>query len=232
MLSGEYINSAHYYTLLTHVIAGVLCLISGFIAIFSNPKGGKLHKKSGLIYFWCMVIIFVTSLISITFFNFQFFLFMISIFSFFLSFTGYRALKRKKPMDVKWYDKLVAYLGFVTGILLIGYGVLRVVQSGVYGFASICFVFGFLLSANAYKDIIHFRKTEYEKLWWWFHHLNMMMASFIAAFTAFLVNNIYKIVDLGSWNFIFWLLPTILLFPFIRKWDSYYKKKFGLEEKE
>jgi hypothetical protein len=186
----NYINNYHYYTLLIHVIAGVVCLITGFIAIFSNPKGGKLHRKSGLIYFWSMVIIFLTSVISITLFNFQFFLFMISIFSFFLSFTGYRALKRKKPNDVKWFDKLVAYAGFITGFILIGYGIYKAILNGNYGFTAICIIFGSLLSANAYKDIKHFRKTEYDKLWWWFHHLNMMMASFIAAFTAFLVNNI------------------------------------------
>jgi hypothetical protein len=155
---------------------------------------------------------------------------MISIFSFFLSFTGYRALKRKKPNDVKWFDKLVAYAGFITGLILIGYGIYKAILNGNYGFASICIVFGSLLSANAYKDIKHFRKTEYDKLWWWFHHLNMMMASFIAAFTAFLVNNIYKIVDLGNWDFIFWLLPTIIIVPIMSKWTAYYKNKFNIDK--
>lgn len=229
MPTEQYINDTHYYVLLSHVIAGFLCLISGIIAIVANPKGGKLHRKSGIVYFWCMVIIFVTSLIAIAFFKFKFFLLMISIFSFFLSFTGYRSLKRKKPNDVKWYDKLVAFAGLLTGFSLIGYGVYAIIKHGNYGFSSICFVFGFLLSANSYKDIKHFRKTEYEKLWWWFHHLNMMMASFIAAFTAFLVNNYYKLTgDLGNWNFIFWLLPTFVLAPLISKWNRHYKRKFKI----
>lgn len=225
----NYINSTHYYTLLLHVMSGIICLITGFIAIFANPKGGNLHKKAGIVYFWSMVVIFVTSVISITFFRFQFFLFLISIFSFFLCFTGYRAIKRKQPNEVKWFDKLVAYAGVLAGISLIGYGIKVIIANGDMGFASICAVFGFLLAANAYKDVKHFRKTEYEKLWWWFHHLNMMMASFIAAFTAFLVNNIYKVIDLGKWGFIFWLLPTIIIVPIMNKWTKYYKRKFEID---
>lgn len=226
----DFVNETHYYILLLHVIAGVVCLITGLIAIFANPKGGKLHKKAGIVYFWSMVVIFLTSIISVTFFRFHFFFFMIAIFSFFLSFTGYRALKRKKPNDVKWYDRLMAYAGFVTGIVLIGYGIYKVFLNNNLGFLAICLVFGFLLSANAYKDITHFKKSEYEKMWWWFHHLNMMMASFIAAFTAFLVNNIYKIIDAGDWGFIFWLLPSIIIVPIMNKWTKYYKKKFNLEK--
>ncbi len=230
MLSGNYVNSIHYYILLIHVIAGVLSLLAGIIAIVATPKGNKLHKKSGLLYFWCMVIIFATSLLAIVFFKFNLFLFGIAMLSFFTSFSGYRSLKRKKPNDVKWYDKLVAYAGVISGIGLISYGLYTVTLStNNIGFAILCSVFGGLLALNAYKDIKHFKKTEYEKMWWWFHHLNMMMAAFIASVTAALVNNIYKVVQLGSFDFIFWLLPTIILVPFIVGWNRYYKKKFKMD---
>lgn len=228
MLSGTYENSIHYYILFIHVLAGILSLLSGLVAIIASPKGNKLHRKSGLIYFWCMVVIFLTSLLAIVFFKFNVFLFGISVLSFFTSFTGYRSLKRKKPNQVKWFDKMIAYFGVISGLTLIGYGIYAIIKKSDFGFASLCFVFGSLLTTNAYNDIKHFKKSEYEKLWWWFHHLNMMMASFIAAVTAFLVNNIYKIINLESWNFIFWLLPTIVLVPFIMKWNKYYKEKFKL----
>lgn len=231
-MSGNYENATHYYILLIHVIAGVLSLIAGMTAIVATPKGNKLHKKSGLVYFWCMVVIFITSLLALVFFEFKVFLFGISMLSFFTSFSGYRALKRKKPNEVKWYDKLVAYAGFISGIGLISYGIFVVVKYGNnnIGFAILCSVFGFLLTTNAYKDIIHFRKSEYEKMWWWFHHLNMMTAAFIASITAALVNNIYKVIQLGSFDFIFWLLPTIVLLPFIVRWNKYYKKKFNIKK--
>lgn len=31
------------------------------------------------------------------------------------------------------------------------------------------------------------------------------------------------------WDFIFWLLPTIVLVPFIVRWNKYYKKKFKID---
>ncbi|MDB4088152.1 hypothetical protein N9544_00860 [Flavobacteriales bacterium] len=226
-MSGNYENSFHYFILLLHVIGGIVSLIKALIALFAR-KGGTLHKKSGLIYFWSMFIIFLTALILVIFFKFRFFLFAISIFSFFMAFTGYRALKRKKPNEVEWFDKVVAYIGVLSGLGLIGYGIWSIVKHNSYGFASICLVFGFLLTANAYKDIKHFKKKEYEKMWWWFHHLNMMCASFISAVTAFLVNRIYTIIDLGDYNFIFWLLPTFIMVPLMNKWNRYYKKKFKM----
>jgi len=228
-MTGNYQNDFHYYILLIHVIAGILSLFAGITAIVATPKGNKLHRKSGLVYFWCMVIIFVTSVIAVTFFKFNIFLFGISMLSFFTSFSGYRALKRKKPNDVKWHDKLMAYAGFSSGLGLAGYGVFVFFKYGGQGMSILCLVFGLLLAVNAYKDIKHFRKTEYDKMWWWFHHLNMMMAAFISSVTAALVNNIYKVVQLGSFDFIFWLLPTIILVPFIVKWNRYYKKKFNMK---
>ena len=213
-MTGNYVNSIHYYILLIHVIAGILSLFAGIIAIVATPKGNKLHKKSGILYFWCMVIIFITSLLAILFFKFNIFLFGIAVLSFFTSFTGYRSLKRKKPNDVKWYDKFVAYAGLMSGLGLAGFGVFTYFKYSNIGLVILCIVFGMLLASNAYKDIKHFKKSEYGKMWWWFHHLNMMMASFIATVTAALVNNIYKIVKLGDWDFIFWLLPKIILVTF------------------
>ena len=229
MESEHYINSYHYYTLLIHVIAGIISVLMGILAIIATPKGNKLHRKSGIIYFWSMVVIFLTSLLAIVFFKFNIFLFGISMLSFFTSFSGYRALKRKKPNQVKWYDKLVAYLGVISGLGLIIYGGYVFFYFNNIGLPILCIVFGLLLATNAYKDVKHFKKEEYERLWWWFHHLNMMMAAFIATVTAALVNNIYKVIQLGAWDFVFWLLPTVILVPLIVRWNNYYKKKFKIE---
>ena len=213
----------------THIFAGITTLLSGILAIVANPKGNKLHRISGQIFFWCMVVIFVTSIIMTIFIKFNFFLLGIAILSFFMSFTGYRALKRKKPNEVELVDHLVAYIGLASGVAMITYGIVTFLQNtDNYSSLILSGVFGMLLASNAYKDIKHFKKTEYSKMWWWFHHMNFMMTSFIAAVTAFLVNNIYKVVDLGSLNFIFWLLPTIVLVPLIIRWKKHYKKKFKL----
>lgn len=210
-----------------HVSAGILSLISGLMAIIAK-KGGKLHRKVGMFYFVSMLVIFITAIGIVVFVQFNFFLLVIAVFSFYMCFTGYRALKRKLPNQVNWLDKSLAYAAFFFGIALIGYGAYISWRTKNYNNLILPLVFGFFLSSNSYKDIKHFKKKSYERLWWWFHHLNFMLTSFIACITAFLVNNIYKVINLGTYNYIFWLLPTVVIVPFIIKWNRYYKAKFKM----
>lgn len=209
-----------------HILAGVLSLLTGMIAIAANPKGNKLHRRVGLMYFWAMFVIFATALVMVTTIHFNLFLLVIAIFSFYMAFTGYRALKRKKPNQVNLLDKSFAWFGLLSGVFLVLFGAYSMIFKPNLFSIILPLTFGSILSSNAYRDILHFRKTEYSKMWWWFHHLNFMLTSFIAAITAFLVNNIYKWVDIGNYNFIFWLLPTVVLLPFIIRWNNHYRKKF------
>jgi len=221
------LNLASEILIMVHVAAGILSLLSGLLAIIAK-KGGKLHRKTGLLYFFSMLVIFITALGIVIFIEFNFFLLVIAVFSFFMSFTGYRALKRKKPNQVIWIDKWMAYLALAFGVLLIAYGLYTSFITGNIKNLILPGIFGTFLSSNSYKDIKHFQKTEYERLWWWFHHLNFMLTSFIACITAFLVNNVYKVINLGTYNFIFWLIPTIVLVPFIIRWNRFYRNKFNL----
>ena len=65
-----------------HIISGSLALIAGPIAMF-NQDGGKLHRKSGIIYFYSMMVIFVSSII-LSIVRENWFLFMVGIFSCYL----------------------------------------------------------------------------------------------------------------------------------------------------
>ena len=61
-----------------HVIAGFLSLVSGMVAMSYGKKGGKVHNVSGIIFYWSMVVIFVTTLLFFilnpTLLKYQFFL--------------------------------------------------------------------------------------------------------------------------------------------------------------
>jgi hypothetical protein len=52
-----------------------------------------------------------------------------------------------------------------------------------------------------------------------------MLASYIAAMTAFLVNNA-RHMGFGGPIWLWWLLPTILGVPAIITWTRYYRSKF------
>ena len=83
------------YLLYLHITAGFIALVLGLVAMLA-PKGQTLHNRSGLIYFWAMMIISLTStLISLGGEQLNLFLFVVGIFSFYMTFTGYRSTKVK-----------------------------------------------------------------------------------------------------------------------------------------
>ena len=42
-----------------HIVAGLIAIVSGYIAIFAL-KGAKLHRKSGIIFDYSMLILALT----------------------------------------------------------------------------------------------------------------------------------------------------------------------------
>jgi len=85
-------------------------------------------------------------------------------------------------------------------------------------------VFGLLGMRLASASIRSFVKPPKEKMFWWFNHLQGMLASYIAAMTAF------SAVNLGHWfgpAWWVWLWPTLIGVPAIYFWTAYYKKKFA-----
>jgi len=60
-------------------------------------------------------------------------------------------------------------------------------------------------------------------MFWWFDHMRGMIASYIAAMTAFSAVNLTHWFGPAWWV---WLWPTIVGVPAIAFWTAYYKKKF------
>lgn len=209
----------------SHSIAGFLTLLFGTINLL-NKKGGRLHKKIGIAYMLCMAWIFASALLVIGFYRFNFFLLVIAVFSFYLCFTGFRVLKRTKAGKVKPVDWLAAILTLLFGIYLLGMAVYLFVKGNtLYGIISL--IFGFGTCRTALNDIKIFRTNRFdEKQWWWYHHMQSMIASMIAAVTAFLVQNGDKFFPDFRYKWIFWLLPTLIGTPLVTIWIRRYKKKF------
>src|SRR2546422_11713607 len=74
----------------------------GMMALFVAPgamltvKGGPAHRRWGKIYFWAMATVAVTALV-LAAWRPNYFLLMVAVFSFYLAFSGYRALYHKRP---------------------------------------------------------------------------------------------------------------------------------------
>jgi hypothetical protein len=69
-----------------------------------------------------------------------------------------------------------------------------------------------------------FVRPPKEKMFWWYEHLNGMLASYIAAWTAFSVTTIGRYIH-GGW--VIWVIPTAIGSPAIALTRIYYRKKFA-----
>lgn len=216
--------------IISHVTAGVLSLISGLLAAFVGKKGGKLHRQVGRIFFWSMTWIFVSAILIVSFIRFSPFLLVIAVFSFYLAFSGVRVLKIRKTMKVTKLDWAAALttMGFGIGMIIMGFSyLLRTDWSSTLGY--LCLFFGFFTIQTGWLNVRGFMTLhKAEKMWWWLAHMNSMSGSFIAAITAFLVQNglMFNLPSEMAW--VPWVLPALAGLPLTSYWSNKYRKKFKM----
>jgi uncharacterized membrane protein len=222
------------FLLITHVIAGTLSLLLGLVAMLAK-KGGQLHNRAGLVYVWCMTYVAVTAVllfVSQPYTIFRLFLTGIAVFSFYLSTTGYRAvlLKRAKRSleNPTTFDRWLTYVTLVVSLGMIGFGLFLITQSA--SFMSILFAFfGVLTLIFAVQDSRQFGKPT-EKMYWFFQHFTRMGGSYIAALTAFIVNNNGRFMPPGTPDWVFlagWIVPSVVGGMLIGRTVRHYKLKFA-----
>jgi Predicted membrane protein (DUF2306) len=206
-----------------HIVAGCMCLGCG-LAAFLTAKGGKAHRANGKIYFWSMAIIFVTGIAMALFFN-QVFFFFIGFVSFYPAFIGYRILSQKKLSEgqkAMWYDYVIcSIVGCVAA-----YGIYLGIKNINETVGILLLVFNTLLLSNFRKPLkLYMKKPEF-KGFWLIVHITEMSGSYLAACTAFLVNN-YKYFSYVP-QLVLWTSPGIIggiiIFFVARK----YKRKMGM----
>lgn len=207
--------------LVIHIASGSIGFVVAPVALIVK-KGGKSHRRWGKVFFWCMTVVAITAIIMAPMHN-NMFLTLVAIFSFYLSFSGYRALYRKdayithKTAFIDWFFAIITALFSLTLVVL---GILSLPKS----FGIIAIVFGFIGTSLAVKDIYSFVKPPTEKHKWFFSHMVGMIASYIAALSAFSAVN-FNFDWLPVW--IQWLWPTIIGTPLLRMWVKSYRVKFS-----
>ena len=204
-----------------HITSGAIAFVVAPIALIVH-KGGANHRRWGKVFFWSMTAVAVSAVIMAPMHE-NLFLTLVAVFSFYLAFSGYRALYRKdfykthKTAFIDWFFVVVNSLFSLTLLL---YGVTRLPNS----FGIISIVFGFIGCAIGFRDIVSFVRPPKDKTQWFFSHMVGMVASYIAALSAFSAVNLNF-----DWlpTSIQWLWPTLIGAPLLRKWVRYYKNKFN-----
>jgi len=191
----------------THAALGGLSLLSGGIALIAK-KGRTVHKRSGEIFFYSMLIsALLALLISVLPNHISPFLFCVGIFSTYLILSGYRSiLLKRKGMDLR-ADKILSAIMIITGLAMIFYPI--IIEGAVN---IVLLVFGALGILFGLRDFQLFLKPESLRKKWLNRHLGNMTGGYIAAITAFFVVN--DIIG-GLFN---WFLPTVFGSIYISYW--------------
>jgi len=211
-----------------HIAAGSGAFVLAPLALVT-AKGGKAHCRWGKIYFWCMAVVATTALV-MAIYRPILFLALVAIFSFYSAFVGYRVLGQKAAFKgqpvVKGLDWIAAIFCFAASAALALLGAFRPALVSNLGIPAIVFgIIGMSISAGAMWDFTH---PPREKMFWWYAHLQGMIGSYIAAWTAFCVVTIGPLLH-GAWWI--WVLPSAIGVPAIIATTAYYKRKFTPRQK-
>ena len=197
------------FILFIHVLSGFLALGFGLLAIISK-KGRKTHVLTGRFFFYLMLSVAVTAVI-VSLYKLNLFLLLVAGFAFYQNVSGYRSVKNK-GMRPNWMDWSATLIGLVTGIVMIS-----TLNSVLIVFGSISL---FLVITDFRLYYAVFKGKQLSPLVWLSRHLGMMMGTYIATVTAFVLVNIRDVEP--AW--IPWLAPTVLGVPLMRYWDWKYTK--------
>lgn len=212
--------------LFVHVTAGTGGLVLAPVAL-ATAKGGKQHKRWGMVYLWCMGVVAATA-IPMAVFRPVLFLAMVAVFSFYAAFSGYRVLKLKalpQGGKAKAIDWIAGVLTFANSLLLALLGWFR--PDIIRMPKVVPVIFGLLGMRLAYVQMKSFLVKPTEKMFWWFTHLGNFIGSYVAMWSAFSVVTLSQVFG-NAWYV--WLWPTMVGVPASVLSAGYYSRKFARKQ--
>jgi uncharacterized membrane protein len=210
-----------------HIAAGTSSFLLAPVAL-ATAKGGKQHKRWGMVYLWSMGIVAATALPMSFFFPVRF-LALVAVFSFYFAFSGYRVLRLKqlaKGGRAEAIDWIAGAVTFASSVLLAWLSWFR--PAAIEVLPGVGVAFGLIGMTGSAKQMLSFVRKPKEKMFWWYTHLGNFIASYIAAWSAF------SVVTLGPMlgnHWYVWLWPTMIGVPAIAVTTAYYKRKFATKVK-
>lgn len=206
-----------------HVLGGSIGLLTGTVNLL-RKKGDKRHRKTGILFTYSMLMAGFTSL-ALSLIHPNNFLFMVGVFTLYMTSSGVRYLKLNPIAQVKkpkFLDWLIAGAMLLAGLWFIGFGISELIHSNSFGLVHATFGLVGLLFVR--QDYRHFTDFSLMENYWMRAHIGRITGAYIASLTAFLVVNGENLpIKLPA--FVIWLLPTFIIVPFISRWTRKYKIK-------
>lgn len=198
-----------FILLILHVISGASGLLLGTFVLI-RKKGDALHKKLGYFFVISMTTTGLIALV-LSYLHPSLFLFIVGVFTVYLTLSGYRMVRLKKHPQGKKpevFDVIITSLMLISSLSFLFYGTQLLISGEKFG--GVLLLFGGISLRMCYLDYRIFTYKVTQPLYWLKNHLGRMTGAYIAAFTAFLVvNNTYLP------GYIAWSLPSIIGVAFI-----------------
>lgn len=208
LLLSELATQVYSVLLFTHIVAGIAAVLSLFVAVYSKLVQNRhsLHLISGRIFTIGMSLVFITT-VPLTIIKPNLFLLAIGIFSFYMTFHGWRVAVNRKGIAGFW-DKRGAEIMLLTSLVMGtvgGYQLFEQEDSGL-----MLLVFGSIGGYLALQNLLDFRAGRLRGKERISSHIGSMMGAGIAAITAALVTNVQT-----DPVWMAWMAPTLVITPFI-----------------
>lgn len=190
-----------------HAAGGSVALLTGPISMVA-AKGGPLHRKAGSVYAVAMFVTAISALYLAIVVN-NVLLLVIAVFSFFLVFTGTRALERRRSRPSGILDHAVPWATLAFGVALLARGaVLSDITNLFFGLGGIVL---------AIRELRALRSLHTQ---WLLMHITAMLGAYIATFSAFLVVNIGFVPKP-----LLFIVPTLIGTPLIAWAVVHYRQR-------
>jgi len=203
--------------LAVHIAAGTL---ARFVVplVMAVRKGGTIHRRFGRVFVYSMFVVAATALVCGPYFH-DYFLVLIAVFSSYLTFVGWRALKRKDPARTPAapLDWAAAALATAAGATMIALGELQRAQFG--SFSLVLFALGAICTGAGVRSIVRFVRPPRARAAWLFEHFGQLLAAYIATVSAFSAVNFHFIQPV----WLRWLWPTVVGTIVITAYMTHYK---------
>lgn len=169
--------------ILLHIIGGLIGLTSGAVAL-SAPKGGRLHRKSGMVFVYAMLIMSTSGAIMAALMPERISV-IAGMLTFYLVVTALLTVRR--GLNFAWIDIAAMLFGLVVGLLSITFAIQGLSTGNADGLAPMGFIFGTVALLATAGDIrmllrrgISWAQRIARHLW------RMCLALWIAAASFFL----------------------------------------------
>ena len=170
----------------------------------------KWHIYSGTVFFWAMLVVFLTAL-PLAVIRPNTFLFLIAFLSFYFALAGWRYATNRRGV-ARPVDWISASVMAIAALGMIMFGVFMLSRSNINGITMVAL--GGIGAGLTIVDLRTLRRGGAKGPERIAQHLTMMLAGAIATITAFVVTNVRV-----QPAFIVWLAPTVVITPIIIVWS-------------